>query len=154
MDFNDRNVDQSFGRRINAFSTNLYCPFSQHERFYLGSKPFWEVEFFEFNYFYSVFYRWNCKTLLSLWMQKDWQTRYRKSHRYRSFKSWEVWIYSWVMRFFHYFFFQPYRGCGIHDINYAARSTVRVPMHFRHQFRDNLKPLLKLKPFLNAIINE
>ncbi len=31
--FHQRNVDQSFGRRINGFSTNLYCPFPQHERF-------------------------------------------------------------------------------------------------------------------------
>ncbi len=33
LDFNDRKVDQSFGKRINAFSTNFHCPFSQHERF-------------------------------------------------------------------------------------------------------------------------
>ncbi len=37
LDFNDRNVDQSFGKRINAFWTNLHCLFSQHECFYLGS---------------------------------------------------------------------------------------------------------------------
>ncbi len=29
----ERNVDQSFGKTIIAFSINLYCPFSQQEQF-------------------------------------------------------------------------------------------------------------------------
>ncbi len=40
-------------------------------------------------------------------MQNDWRTKYRKPHRNWSFRSWEIWIYSWVMRFFHYFFSKP-----------------------------------------------
>ncbi len=31
--FHNRKVDHFIGKRINVFLTNLYCPFSQHERF-------------------------------------------------------------------------------------------------------------------------
>ncbi len=59
---------------------------------------------FLFKHFYSDFYHWNCKSLLRLWIRKGLWTNYRKPHRYWSFRSWEIWIYSCVMRFFHYFF--------------------------------------------------
>ncbi len=55
-------------------------------------------------FLFGFFYRWNYKPLLSLWWQNDWRTKYRKPHRNWSLRSWEIWIYSWVMRFFHYFF--------------------------------------------------
>ncbi len=59
---------------------------------------------FDFKYFYSDFYRWNRKSHIILWMQQDWRTKYRKPDRNGSFRSWEIWIYLWVMRFFITFF--------------------------------------------------
>ncbi len=59
---------------------------------------------FEFKYSNSDFYLWTCKPLLSLLMQKCCRTNCRKLHRNWSFRSWEIWIYSWVMHFFHYIF--------------------------------------------------
>ncbi len=101
--FDDRKVNPSFGRRINSFLTNFHCPFSQHERFKLGSWPFWKVSFFDFKYSCSDFYRWDCKPLLGLPTKKCRRTNCRKSHRNWLFRSWEIWIYSSVMRFFNTF---------------------------------------------------
>ncbi len=94
-------------RSINRFEREsmnfdqFHRPFSQHERIYLRSKPFWK-------YFYLDFYCWNCKPLLKLWIQKGWRTNRQKPHLNWSFRSWEIWIYSCV---FSVLFFQPNR-CG------------------------------------------
>ncbi len=93
-----------FWKKMYAYLTNLYCPI-----FNWGVSHFEKWNILEFNYFYSVFDRWNCKSLKILWRQKDLRTKYRKLHRNWTFRSWEIWIYSWVMRFF-ITFFQPNKG--------------------------------------------
>ncbi len=97
LDFNDRKVDQSFGKRINACLTNFHCLF-----FLNTNVSKWGVTHFEqWNFWIQI-----CLFgFICLLMQKGWRTNCRKPHLNWSYRSWEIWIYSWVMRFFISFFF-------------------------------------------------
>ncbi len=87
-------------RLFDKFVLNLFSA----RTFLIGDLAILKSGFFWIQMFYSNFYHWNCKSLIILWMQNDWRTNYWKPHRNWSFRSWEIWIYSWVMRFFHYLF--------------------------------------------------
>ncbi len=94
-------------RESTHFLSILIGPLLNRNIFNWGVGHFEKWNFFNSNMFILIFIAGMANPSFTLWMQKGWRTNSRKSHRNWSFRSWEIWIYSWVMRFFSFLFFQP-----------------------------------------------
>ncbi len=84
--------------------------FDQFSLFLFSTRMFfnWGASHFDKWIFLNSIHLFGFKSLelqvfLNLWVQKGWPTNRRKPHRNWSFRGWEIWIYSWVMRFPTYF---------------------------------------------------
>ncbi len=89
----------------------------------------WKSGFFRIKMFYPDFHWWNFKPLFTLLMQESWQTNCRKLHGNSKFRSWEIWVFSWVVHFF-IIFFQLNRLTGILTLIFFRVSLSFYPVVF------------------------